>query len=291
MKVPSKRTWKNSAQILASSLLLTIALASGPARAKDPVKEVRLYAIECGRIEVKDMGAFADTGEYDGQSGTLAVSCYLIRHPKGTLLWDAGLSDKLAENKAGVDAGGFKLTVVRPLVDQLKSIELTPADVTYLGVSHFHFDHIGNANAFAASTWIVNKAELAWAESTPTPFAVDPSTFSAIKTVKKQVIDGDFDVFGDGSVRILKAPGHTPGHGVLAVKLKKSGVVILSGDLYHTHENRTFKRVPGFNYERADTLASIDRVEKIVKNTKARFIVEHDAKDFASLPKFPAYLE
>src|SRR5882762_6486411 len=123
-------TWKNSAQFLASSLLLTIALASGPARAKDPVKEVRLYAIECGRMEVKDMGAFADTGEYDGQSGTLAVSCYLIRHPKGTLLWDAGLSDKLAENKAGVDAGGFKLTVVRPLVDQLKSIELTPADVT-----------------------------------------------------------------------------------------------------------------------------------------------------------------
>jgi glyoxylase-like metal-dependent hydrolase (beta-lactamase superfamily II) len=92
-------------------------------------------------------------------------------------------------------------------------------------------------------------------------------------------------------VRILKTPGHTPGHGVLAVKLKKSGVVILSGDLYHTHENRTLRRVPGFNYERADTLASMDRVEKIVKNTKARFIVQHDGKDVASLPKFPAYLE
>jgi glyoxylase-like metal-dependent hydrolase (beta-lactamase superfamily II) len=88
-----------------------------------------------------------------------------------------------------------------------------------LAFSHFHFDHTGNANAFGASTWIVNKAELAWAGSTPTPFGVDPSTFSALKTAKTQLIDGDFDVFGDGGVRILKAPGHTPGHGVLAVKL------------------------------------------------------------------------
>jgi hypothetical protein len=206
-------TWKNSVQVLASSLLLTVAVASGPARAANPVKDVRLYAIECGRIDVKDLGAFADTGEYDGHSGTLTVSCYLIRHPKGTLLWDTGLSDKLAENKAGVDIGGFKLTVVRPLIDQLKSIEVTPADVTHLAVSHFHFDHTGNANAFGASTWIINKAELAWAESTPTPFGVDPSTFSASKTAKTQLIDGDFDVFGDGSVRILRAPGHTPGLG------------------------------------------------------------------------------
>jgi glyoxylase-like metal-dependent hydrolase (beta-lactamase superfamily II) len=284
-------TWKNSLQILGFSLLLTAALVPAPARAEGPVKEVRLYAIECGRIDVKDLGAFADTGEYDGKPGTLTVSCYLIRHPKGALLWDAGLSDKLAENKAGVDNGGFTLTVARPLLDQLKSIDVTPADVTHVAFSHFHFDHTGNANAFGASTWIINKAELVWAESTPTPFGVDPSTFSASKTAKTQLIDGDFDVFGDGSVRILKAPGHTPGHGALAVKLKKAGVVILSGDLYHTKENRTLKRVPGFNYERADTLASMDRVERIVKNTKARFIVQHDSEDVATLPKFPAYLE
>jgi N-acyl homoserine lactone hydrolase len=98
-------------------------------------------------------------------------------------------------------------------------------------------------------------------------------------------------VFGDGSVRILRAPGHTPGHAVLAVKLKKSGVVILSGDLYHLEANRKFKRMPVFNTERADTLASMDRVERIVKNTKARFIVQHDVKDVAALPKLPAYLE
>src|ERR1700716_912085 len=128
-------TWKNSVQVLASSLLLTVALASGPARAANPVKDVRLYAIECGRIDFKDLGPFADTGEYDGKPGTLTASCYLIRHPKGTLLWDTALSDKLAENEAGVDDGP-RFTVVRPLVDQLKSIGVTPADVTHLAFSH-----------------------------------------------------------------------------------------------------------------------------------------------------------
>ncbi len=125
----------------------------------------------------------------------------------------------------------------------------------------------------------------------PTPFGVDPSTFTAYKTAKTQMIDGDYDVFGDGSVRILKAPGHTPGHQALQLKLKKTGVVILSGDLYHTRANRAAARVPGFNVSRADTLASINRIEKIVKNTKAHFVVQHDPDDFKSLPKFPAYLD
>ena len=104
------------------------------------------------------------------------------------------------------------------------------------------------------------------------------------------MIDGDHDVFGDGSVRILKAPGHTPGHQVLEIKLRKSGVVILSGDLYHTRDNRKYRRIPAINFERADTLASIDRIEKIVTNTKARLVVQHDMVDFRALPKFPAYL-
>jgi len=282
-------TWKRRLLVFASSLLL--ALAPGALRAESPVSTVRLYAIECGHMDVLDMGVFADTGEYDGKSGPLAVTCYLIRHPMGTLLWDTGLSDKLAENKDGGGVGPFKLSVKTPLIDQLKTIGVTPADVTYLAFSHFHFDHTGNANAFAASTWIVNKAELAWAESTPTPFGVDPSAWSAVKTATTRLIDGDHDVFGDGSVRILRAPGHTPGHAVLAVRLKKSGVVILSGDLYHLEANRKFKRMPVFNTERADTLASMDRVERIVKNTKARFVVQHDVKDVAALPKLPAYLE
>ena len=267
------------------------AVAMLPARAASVVANVRLYAIDCGRIRVSDMGAFADTGELDGKPASVVASCFLIRHPKGTLLWDTGLSDKLAENRGGVENGIFKLSVTKGLIDQLKTIGITPREVTYLAFSHLHFDHTGNANAFDASTWILNKDEIAWAEATPTPLGVDPESFAAGRTAKTQMIDGDYDVFGDGSVRILKTPGHTPGHGVLEIKLRKSGVVILSGDLYHSRANRRFRRVPRINVGRADTLASIDRIEAIVRNTKARFVVQHDVNDFASLPRFPAFLE
>ena len=274
-----------SAFIAATLSTLASPAVAAPA---DTVTSPRLYAIDCGHIEAKDLSAFADTGEYEGKSGTLIDSCYLIRHPKGTLIWDTGLGDTLGTE--GKDLGFAKVTVPKPLLGQLESIGVAPADVNYLAFSHTHFDHTGNANAFTGATWILNPVEVHWAESVPNPF-VDVNTFSAYKSARTQIIDGDYDVFGDGTVKILKAPGHTPGHGVLQLKLKKAGVVVLSGDLYHTRANRTAKRIPGFNVSRADTLASIDRIERIVKNTHAHFVVQHDAKDFATLPTFPAYLD
>lgn len=275
-----------------SALSLAVAALSGPvARAAEAVASPRLYTFDCGHFDAKNLAPFSDTGEYDGKPGKLVDTCFVIRHPKGTLVWDTGLGDALAAKPGGVDMDtGTHMTVPVTFVDQLKTIGLTPADVTYVAFSHFHFDHTGNANLFADSTWILNKAELDWALLPGNGFA-DPKSFSGYKTAKTEMIEGDHDVFGDGSVMILRAPGHTPGHQVLEIKLKKSGVVILSGDLYHTLANRQFRRVPSFNTERADTLASIDRVEKIVKNTHARFIIQHAPEDFAKMPKLPGYLE
>lgn len=260
-------------------------------RGAEDVKEVRLYTLDCGRADLKDMSMFSDTGDYEGKAGSIVVSCYVIRHPKGTLVWDTGMGDKLAENKAGVDSGKIHLTVSVTMVEQLKALGLTPADVTYVSFSHFHFDHTGNANLFTSATWFVDKAELNWALSSPTPGAVNLESFSSYKTAKTSIIDSDYDVFGDGSVRILRTPGHTPGHRVLEIRLKKSGTVILSGDLYHLRENVEHRRVPDFNVNRADTLASMDRVERLLKNTKGRLVVQHDAGDFSAMPKFPAYLD
>jgi glyoxylase-like metal-dependent hydrolase (beta-lactamase superfamily II) len=273
-------------------LLLTFVPKS--ASAADDIQEVRLYAMDCGRIDIRDLGSlFSDTGEYAGKPGTMAAPCFLIRHPKGMLIWDAGLGDKIAENKSGIDdsANGVHLSVAVKLADQLKALDLTPADITYVAFSHFHFDHTGNAGLFAHSTWIVNRAELAYAQQMPVPFGIDPGIAAATKEAKMQMIDGDYDVFRDGSVRILKTPGHTPGHQSLEIKLKKSGTVLLSGDLYHLRDSRKFRLVPPINYERADTLASIDRFEGIAKNAKARVVVQHVTQDFRSLPKFPAYLD
>ena len=216
----------------------------------------------------------------------------MIQHPKGVLVWDTGLPDKMAEAKGGVDpAPGIHVTIEKTMASQLDAIGIKPADVTYVAFSHLHFDHTGNANAFAASTWIMNKAEIAWASATPPPAPVQPDSFSAFKNAKNQMIDGDYDVFGDGTVRILKAPGHTPGHQVLLLKLKKTGAVLLSGDLWHVRDNRKFSRVPMVNTERADSLASMQRVEKIIANTKAKLIIQHDPQDFKALVKAPAFLE
>lgn len=273
----------------ALSALLCLPALPAIAGATDAVTSPRLYAIDCGRIEARDLGAFSDTGEYDGKAGTLVDSCYLIRHPKGTLVWDTGLGDALGP--VGKDLGFAQVSVPKPLLGQLESIGIAPAKVDYLAFSHAHFDHTGNAGAFTGATWLLNRAEDQWVDSKPAPFGVDPGTLEGRRVAKKELIDGDHDVFGDGTVRILKAPGHTPGHGVLAVKLKKAGTVVLSGDLYHSRENRSARRVPAFNVDRADTLASMDRIERIVKNTHARFVVQHDPRDFAKLPVFPAYLD
>jgi N-acyl homoserine lactone hydrolase len=256
------------------------------------VSQVRLYALDCGHATFTDMGMFSDTGEYDGKPGQIADPCFLIQHPKGVLLWDTGLGDRFAAHPEGVDVmPGIHVTVSATLVDQLKSLGLDPAAVTYVAFSHFHFDHTGNANEFTKSVWIINKNELSAALSASPPSGEQPDTFSAYKSAKTQMIDGDYDVFGDGTVRILKAPGHTPGHQVLEVRLPKSGTVILSGDLYHLSANREFKRVPVVNTDRSNTLASMDRIEKIAKNTHARVIVQHDPQVFDSLPKPPAYLD
>lgn len=281
---------KSPLRTLCCLALITLAL---PARAADPVSEVRLYAMDCGTATFKDFGAFSDTGDYEGKAHTAGVSCYLIRHPRGLLLWDLGLADKLGETPGGVEAAGgaIHLQVDKPLLPQLVQIGVTPDDVTFLAFSHLHFDHTGNANAFANSTWLMNKAELDAGLMDPPPFGVDPSTFSAYKTAKLEMIVGDRDVFGDGSVRILSAPGHTPGHQVLMIQLAKAGTVILSGDLYHTRLNHKLHNVPGINTSRADTLASFDRIDKIVRNRKARFVIQHSPEDFAALPKFPAYLK
>ena len=279
-----------SALLSAGSLLLAALSLAAPARAADEGKQVRLYTLDCGAMHIKDMALFSDTGEYDGKPGVVSDPCFVIRHPKGILVWDTGLGDALADTKGGVDFPLGHMEADHKMADQLKEIGVAPSDVTYIAFSHTHFDHTGNANLFPGATWIFNKAEQDWDENNTTGF-VKNDTFSAYKNARKQVIEGDYDVFGDGSVKILKTPGHTPGHQSLELKLKKSGVVILSGDLWHQRASYVNRRVPAFNVSRADTLASIDRVSTILKNTHGRLVVQHDMGDFKGMPKLPKYLD
>jgi N-acyl homoserine lactone hydrolase len=271
------------------ALVFSLPFAAPAAHSAAPAG-VRLYTLDCGTLEFKDMRSFSDTGEYDGQTARIAVPCFLIRHPKGILMWDAGLNPTFVQRSAD-GAGGIRATLDVPVEKQLQELKLSPADVTFLAFSHLHLDHTGNANLFTSATWILNRTELQWATQLTAGGPIDQSSFSGYKHVKTQLIDGDYDVFGDGTVRILKAPGHTPGHQVLLLTLPKAGKVLLAGDLYHLRRDRREKLIPQFNTDRAETLASFERIEKIVSNTKARLVIQHDPDDFKALPKFPAYLE
>ena len=250
---------------------------------------IKLYAINCGRIDVSNFSKFSDTGDYDNKSIQLADPCFLIVHPKGVLLWDTGLPDSLITKPETADI--YYLTKSVSLQDSLKKINLKPSDISYVSVSHSHFDHMSNLDQFPESTWILQKAELAYAQKNSNPFIIDASKLKSWQTAKKMLISGDYDVFGDDSVKILNTPGHTPGHQSLLLRLSQNGVIILSGDLFHQKTSYEPLRVPVFNTSRANTMASADRVRTLLKNTQGRLIVQHDAHDFEKLPKFPEYLD
>jgi N-acyl homoserine lactone hydrolase len=293
--------WKKHLFLLALLFSAGVAFAAPPAIKTQAVKpaapaadnDIKLYALDCGHMDFKSLGMFSDTGELDGRSGRLVAPCFLIRHPSGWLLWEAGLGDDIAGEKNGVDLldGLLHEEVPVTLAAQLKQLGIAPKNIDFVAFSNLREDHVGNANLFSGDTWILSAKELAWATSQPTPVRVDPSLFADEGTDDMRQTDGDYDVFGDGRVVILKAPGGTPGHQVLLLRLKKAGAVLLTGDLYPLRESRGQRRVPSINTSRAETLASMERIERIAANLKARVVVESDPADFAALPKFPAWLD
>ena len=277
-----------AARALLPLLLLAFATLT---HASEAAPDVRLYVLDCGRLDIRDLRMFDDSGALDGKSGTMSVPCFLIRHPKGTLLWDTGLGDAIADRPGGVElAPGIRATVRVKLVDQLRTLGLKPVDIDYLAFSHWHEDHTGNANLFGTATWILQRRELVAATGHTPPSFESLAPVAAWRHARKRIIDGDADVFGDGSVRILSMPGHTPGHQVLEVRLPQAGTVLLAGDLYHSRENRQFRRVPRVNTDREQTLASMRRFEAIAVRDHARVVIPHDPRDIADLPRFPAWL-
>jgi len=256
---------------------------------------VELYAMDCGRATFADVGMFADDHSFDGQSRELVAPCYLIRHPDGDLIWDTGFSDAVADAADGVDIPqiGAHVTMARTLAAQLADLSLSPADIEFVSFSHAHSDHTGNGNLFTAATWIVDADERAYMFRPEARADTQSFNFyNQLENAETRLIegDGDYDVFGDGAVTVIQAPGHTPGHTVLLVRLRNAGPVLLTGDMYHLAESRERRTVPTFNTDRAQTLASQEKIERIASDTGARVIRQHVIEDFTALPAFPAAL-
>lgn len=274
---------------LAAVVTAAVLLAGGlHAAAATAPPDLRLYAMDCGTLTLADADAYADDGAYKGVARTLVVPCYLIRHPQGDLIWDTGLPQAMAELPDGNGPSGVR--VAHKLTDQLQALSLTPADIEFLSVSHSHFDHMGNAGLFAGSTWIVDPRERAHAFRPAARADADEfAAYSILEDARTVLIEGDspYDVFGDGSVTVIPARGHTPGHTVLLVRLARAGPVLLSGDMWHLAESRAARRVPRFNFDRAETLRSMDKVEALARETNARVVRQHVPEDFEALPRFP----
>lgn len=267
---------------------LVVALTTSSATAA----ELELWRLDCGKIEVRNLALFSDTYNYADQQRTLTDSCYLIRHDQEYMLWDTGLPKALVGAK--VDPGSaLQPSLSKDIETQLAEVGLKAGDIAKVGISHNHFDHIGQAASFAGATLMIGAADFAQFKANPLPFAVDPGLIAPWLTggSKVDLITGDRDVYGDGTVTILSTPGHTPGETSLLVRLNKTGPVLLSGDVVHFEEQFANRGVPPFNFDRAQTLASMDRLTGIAKQLHAKLIVQHDATDVALLPAFPKSAE
>jgi glyoxylase-like metal-dependent hydrolase (beta-lactamase superfamily II) len=225
------------------------------------------------------------------KSVDFTAQSYLIVHPRGTLMWDSGVIPDSAFTGSGPVKDGIS-TATKPLLPQLAAAGYKPGDVTYFAMSHYHSDHTANANAFAGSTWIVQKAERDAMFAAAPAAIMAPATFSALKDAKTTVLDNaDYDVFGDGTVVLMSTPGHTPGHQVLFVKTQHHGPIVLAGDLYHYPEERASGKTPSFEFNAAQSKVSRNRIEIFLRQTGAQLWIEHDIPTHATLPKAPQFVD
>jgi len=275
---------------VAAFVLTTLTLTTAQQRPA-PVKSVRLYVFDNGSIRGLDPKLFNFTRDELKQVDFTNTS-YLIVHPKGTLMFDSGAVEDSHFKGDGAPVSEGIMTATKPLLPQLASTGYTPSDITYFAMSHYHSDHTANANAFAAATWIVQKAERDFMFSDKPQGIIQPAQYSALKDAKTKLLnDEDFDVFGDGTVVVKSAPGLTQGHQVLFVKLPKTGPVVLAGDLYHYPEERTTGRIPTFEFNAEQSKASRAKIEAFIKQAGAQLWIEHDIATHAKLPKAPAFVE
>ena len=237
---------------------------------------IALWKLDCGRLEENADKPWA------WQRAPTPVPCFLIRHGSRYMLWDAGISRRGLNNAHPV----AKLD--RTLTDQLAEIGVKPDQVEFVGISHFHGDHTGQATQFPKARLLIGAGDLAVLRQTPPPQGAAPPHIQPWLdgTAPVEALVEDHDVFGDERVMILRTPGHTPGHSALLVKLA-TGPVILAGDLWFAHSDSITGRMPDFNSSRAETLASRDRIGRMADKLGAVVIIQHEAADLAKLPAFP----
>jgi N-acyl homoserine lactone hydrolase len=245
----------------------------------------KLYILNCGEGLAGDISRWSP-GVNEGKSMDFVDSCYLVKHAQGWLLWDTGVADAVAAMPSGLapsDPKSVHWRRPKTLAAQLDQLGVKPSDIKAMAVSHTHPDHVGNVEMFPAVMLYVQKAEYDWPGANNTP------RFKPEHPVTK--LEGDRDLFGDGSVIILSTPGHTPGHQSLLVKLPNTGAVVLSGDAAHFKENWDNRRVPSNNVDKEQTLASMQKISDVLTREKAQLWINHDKAQRDSLKMAPEFYD
>ena len=295
------------AKVAVSFVLVALALiidgtpdANADSKLPDPIKAgvaEKLFRLDCGRSVANDESVWTP-GENVGRRIEFSSTCWLIKHGSEWLLWDSGVPEAAHNDPLGWSTLP-KLIVYhldRTLTDQLAEIGLKPGDITHVAISHTHGDHIGNMGLFPDSKVLMQQAEYNWINSGNGP---NDNVNQLIALARKllgnpknlQLVDGDADVFGDGSVTLVATPGHTPGHQSLLVHLKNSGFIILSGDVAHTAENFKKDIVPSLNTNKEKTIASMDKIRQMIATYKAKFFINHDKEETDTLKLIPAFYD
>jgi N-acyl homoserine lactone hydrolase len=271
--------------VLAAALLsVVVSVGSADAQSGKPGVE-KLYILNCGEGVAGDISRWSP-GLNEGKSMDFVDNCYLIKHSQGWFLWDTGISDAVAAMPNGLAPADPKAVYwhrPKTLAAQLEQIGVKPSDIKAMAVSHTHPDHIGNVEMFPTAMLYVQKAEYDW------PGANNEPRFKPSHPVTK--LEGDHDVFGDGSLTILSTPGHTPGHQSLLVKLPNTGAVVLTGDAVHFKSNWDNRGVPSNNFSKELTLASMQKLSDTLTTQKAQLWINHDKAQRDSLKLSPEFYD
>jgi len=280
MAVSDTRARQENASAARGAVLMPLSKVTSP----------RLYVFDCGTL-VNNKPEEYNLKRDEVKDSNMGVTCYLVVHPKGMLIYDTGLNDRIVGRPLYENVvEGYAQIKFNTLGGQLADIGVTPAKIDYLVLSHYHWDHIGNAGDFARSTWLVYKGDRDSMFSGAARAYPWFSQYAALQNSKTMILSGDHDVFGDGSVVVVATPGHTQGHCSLLVRLKNTGSVVLSGDLYHYSEERELKRLPD-EEKTTGTVESRQKVEELLRRTGAQLWIGHSMQFFRMVRKSPAWYD
>lgn len=290
-----------SVVILAIMLMIEVTRdADARSKLPDPIDAgvaEKLYRLDCGHSLANDESVWTP-GENVGRNIEFSSTCWLIKHGSEWLLWDTGVPEATLKDPTGWSTLPNLIVyhLDRSLTDQLAKIGLKPTDIGRVAISHTHGDHIGNGGLFPNATVVMQQAEYHWIHSPNGPndnvnqlMALARKLLGSPKNL--QLIDGDTDVFGDGSVTLVFTPGHTPGHQSLLVRLRNSGFIMLSGDVAHLQENFQRSIVPSLNTNKAESIASMVKVRRLIAAYKAMFFINHDKIQTQKLKLLPAFYD